>query len=107
MNSVTFNPAQIHILNMASRIQTEAGLQRFKEQMATFYAKLIDEEMDELWALRRIFQSLQSSIILLKIVRLASDDLIFLFMFVYTCFTILKFCLLIIKKYREILNNSE
>ena len=50
MNRVTFNPAQIHILNMASRIKTEAGLQRFKEQMATFYAKLIDEEMDELWA---------------------------------------------------------
>ena len=50
MNSVTFNPAQIHILNMASRIKTEAGLQRFKEQMATFYAKLIDEEIDELWA---------------------------------------------------------
>ena len=50
MNSVTFNPAQVHILNMASRIKTEAGLQRFKEQMATFYAKLIDEEMDELWA---------------------------------------------------------
>ena len=50
MNSVTFNPAQTHILNMASRIKTEAGLQRFKEQMATFYAKLIDEEMDELWA---------------------------------------------------------
>ena len=50
MNSVTFNPAQIHILNMASRIKTEASLQRFKEQMATFYAKLIDEEMDELWA---------------------------------------------------------
>ena len=50
MNSVTFNPSQIHILNMASRIKTEAGLQRFKEQMATFYAKLIDEEMDELWA---------------------------------------------------------
>ena len=50
MNSVTFNPAQIHILNMASRIKTEAGLQRFKEQTATFYAKLIDEEMDELWA---------------------------------------------------------
>ena len=49
MNSVTFNPAQIHILNRASRIKTEAGLQRFKEQMATFYAKLIDEEMDELW----------------------------------------------------------
>ena len=50
MHNVTFNPAQIHILNMASRIKTEAGLQRFKEQMATFYAKLIDEELDELWA---------------------------------------------------------
>lgn len=49
MNNVTFNPAQIHILNMASRIKTDAGLQRFKEQMASFYAKLIDEEMDQLW----------------------------------------------------------
>ena len=50
MNHVTFNPAQIHVLNMASRIKTEESLQRLKDQMASFYAQLIDEEMDELWS---------------------------------------------------------
>ncbi len=49
MNTVAFNPAQIHVLNMASRIKTEANLLRLKDQIAAFYAKLIDEEMDELW----------------------------------------------------------
>ncbi|MCQ2245921.1 MAG: dephospho-CoA kinase [Bacteroidaceae bacterium] len=49
MTRVAFTPAQMHVLNMASRIKTEATLQRFKDQMAAFYAKLIDEEMDELW----------------------------------------------------------
>lgn len=49
MTPVTLTPAQIHVLNMASRIKTEAGLQRLKDQIALFYAKLVDEEMDELW----------------------------------------------------------
>lgn len=49
MNTVSFNPAQIHVLNMASRIKSEVSLQRLKDQMAAFYAKLVDEEMDELW----------------------------------------------------------
>ena len=49
MNNVTFNSTQMHVLNMASYIKTEASLQRLKEQMALFYAKLVDEEMEELW----------------------------------------------------------
>lgn len=49
MMTVAFNQAQIHVLNMASRIKTDESLQRLKDQMAAFYAKLVDEEMDELW----------------------------------------------------------
>ena len=50
MESVTFTPAQVHVLNMASRIKTEQSLERLKDQLAKFYADLVDEEMDELWA---------------------------------------------------------
>lgn len=49
MQAVTFNQAQIHVLNMASHIKTEESLQQLKQQLAAFYAKLIDEQMDELW----------------------------------------------------------
>ena len=49
MQTVTFNPAQMHVLNMASRIKTEKSLQLLKQQFAEFYAKQIDEQMDELW----------------------------------------------------------
>jgi hypothetical protein len=49
MQTVTFNPAQMHVLNMASRIKTEKSLQLLKQQLAEFYAKQIDEQMDELW----------------------------------------------------------
>lgn len=50
MQAVQFNQAQLHILNMASHIKTEKSLDLLKQQLATFYAKLIDEQMDELWA---------------------------------------------------------
>ena len=49
MAAVTFTPAQIHVLNMASRLKTEHGLERLQDQLAKFYADLIDQEMDELW----------------------------------------------------------
>ena len=49
MQAITFNQAQMHVLNMASHIKTAASLDLLKEQLATFYAKLIDEQMDELW----------------------------------------------------------
>lgn len=49
MQGVQFNDAQLHVLNMASHIKTEQSLNQLKQQLASFYAKLIDEQMDELW----------------------------------------------------------
>jgi len=49
MQAVTFNQTQIHVLDMASRIKTERSLELLKQQLAAFYAKLIDEQMDDLW----------------------------------------------------------
>ena len=49
MQPVNFNQAQIHLLNMASHIKTEEALKQLKQQLAAFYAKLVDEQMDELW----------------------------------------------------------
>lgn len=49
MNAVSFNPAQMHVLSMASHIKTAESLSLLKDQLAAFYAKLIDEQMDELW----------------------------------------------------------
>ena len=49
MEAVTFTPAQVHVLNMASRMKTERSLERLQEQLAKFYAELVDQEMEELW----------------------------------------------------------
>jgi hypothetical protein len=49
MESTVFNEAQLHVLNMASHIKTAANLDKLKNQLASFYANLIDEEMEELW----------------------------------------------------------
>ena len=49
MQAVTFNQAQMHVLNMASHIKTEKSLNLLKQQLASFYAQQIDEQMDELW----------------------------------------------------------
>lgn len=44
-----FNEAQLHILDLASHIKTQQGIEQLKEQLTLFYAKLIDQEMDKLW----------------------------------------------------------
>lgn len=49
MEAVTFTPAQMHILNMASHIKTERSLERLREQLSKYLAELVDQEMDELW----------------------------------------------------------
>lgn len=49
MQAVSFNPTQLHVLNMASHIKTEESLALLKQQLAAFYARIIDEQMDELW----------------------------------------------------------
>ena len=49
MEAITFTPAQIQVLNLVSHIKTAAGLEKLRQQLAAFYAKQIDEEMDALW----------------------------------------------------------
>jgi len=49
MEAIAFNPAQMHMLSMLSRIKSEQALEQLKEQLAEFYARMVDEEMEELW----------------------------------------------------------
>ena len=49
MEAITFSPAQVHVLNLVSHIKTAMGLEQLRKQLAVFYAKQVDEEMDRLW----------------------------------------------------------
>lgn len=49
MEAVTFNQAQMHVLNLLSHIKSEKALDELKDQLAAFYAKQVDDEMDNLW----------------------------------------------------------
>ncbi len=49
MEAITFTPAQLQIFNLMSHIKTTGGLEKLRQQLAAFYAKQIDEEMDLLW----------------------------------------------------------
>lgn len=49
MEAITFTPAQVQVLNLVSHIRTTVGLEQLRKQLAAFYAKQIDEEMDTLW----------------------------------------------------------
>ena len=49
MEAITFTPAQVQVLNLVSHIRTTVGLEQLRKQLAVFYAKQIDEEMDTLW----------------------------------------------------------
>lgn len=49
MEAVTFNKAQMHVLNLLSHIKSEKALDELKDQLAAFYAKQVDDEMDKLW----------------------------------------------------------
>ncbi len=49
MEAITFTPAQLQVFNLVSHIKTTAGLEKLRQQLAAFYAKQIDEEMDALW----------------------------------------------------------
>ena len=48
-NRTVFNDAQLHVLEMASRIKTRRGLEELKDQLAEYYARRIDEDMEALW----------------------------------------------------------
>jgi hypothetical protein len=49
MKAITFSPAQVHVFNLVSHITSELGLEQLRLQLAAFYAKQVDEEMDKLW----------------------------------------------------------
>ena len=49
METITFSPAQVHVFNLVSHIKSSLGLDKLREQLAAFYAKQVDEEMDTLW----------------------------------------------------------
>ena len=49
MEAITFSPAQVHVFNLVSHIKSAMGLEQLRKQLAAFYAKQVDEEMDQLW----------------------------------------------------------
>lgn len=49
MEAITFSPAQIHVFNLVSHIKSALGLELLRQQLAAFYAKQVDDEMDQLW----------------------------------------------------------
>lgn len=49
METITFSPAQVHVFNLVSHIKTALGLERLREQLTTFYAQQVDDELDALW----------------------------------------------------------
>lgn len=49
MEAITFTPAQVHVFNLVSHIKSALGLEQLRQQLAAFYAKQVDDEMDALW----------------------------------------------------------
>lgn len=49
MEAITFSPAQVHVFNLVSHIKSAVGLEQLRKQLAVFYAKQVDDEMDQLW----------------------------------------------------------
>ena len=49
MEAITFTPAQVHIFNLVSQIKSAVGLEQLRKQLAAFYAKQVDDELDVLW----------------------------------------------------------
>lgn len=49
MEAITFSPAQVHVFNLVSHIKSAMGLEQLRMQLAAFYAKQVDDEMDQLW----------------------------------------------------------
>ena len=45
----TFNPVQLHILEMFNYCKSEKMMQELKDVLADFYAKRVQEEADHLW----------------------------------------------------------
>ena len=49
METIMFSPAQMHLVTLMSHIKSTAALDQLKDQLAEFYARQIDEDMEKLW----------------------------------------------------------
>ena len=49
MEALHFTPAQMHLVTLMSHIKTSKALDQLKDQLADFYARQVDEEMEQLW----------------------------------------------------------
>ena len=49
MEAITFSPAQMHLVTLMSYIKTSLALDQLRDQLADFYARQVDEEMEQLW----------------------------------------------------------
>lgn len=49
MEAVTFSPAQMHLVTLMSHIKSALALEQLKDQLAEFYSRQVDEEMEQLW----------------------------------------------------------
>ena len=49
METTIFNPAQIYLLRMFEYIKTEEELLEIKKLIGDYYAKKMDERLDDLW----------------------------------------------------------
>lgn len=45
----TFNPIQLHILEMFNYCRSEQSMMELKDVLADFYAKQVQKEADRLW----------------------------------------------------------
>lgn len=49
MEPIKFNQAQQHILQMMSYIKTPEALRELEQVLSDYFARKVDEEMDQLW----------------------------------------------------------
>ena len=49
MEAIMFSPAQMHLVTLMSHIKSTDALDQLKDQLAEFYARQIDEDMEKLW----------------------------------------------------------
>ena len=49
MEAVAFSPAQMHLVTLMSHIKSADALDQLRDQLADFYARQVDEEMEKLW----------------------------------------------------------
>lgn len=49
MQSTVFNPVQLHLLQMFSRMNSEEELREVKQVLSEYYRKKVEKHANELW----------------------------------------------------------